>query len=142
MRCAGEAARHHGSPSVPEETIGVIWTTGWPGILGVCREDARAAAEAGRHRGYGQSPAHKPAAVRAAIENRGAELRQLAPYSPDLNPIEMAFSKLKAHLKKAAARMIEGLWYAIAEALATLTTECPRIGDSSIVALSVGSRFT
>lgn len=62
-------------------------------------------------------PAHKPAAVRAAIEATGAELRYLPPYSPDLNPIEMAFSKFKAVLKKAAARTLEALWRAIAEAI-------------------------
>jgi transposase len=45
-------------------------------------------------------PAHKPVAVREAIENAGATLRFLPPYSPDFNPIEMAFSKLKAILKK------------------------------------------
>jgi transposase len=45
-------------------------------------------------------PAHKPAAVRAAIERRGAILLYLPPYSPDLNPIEMAYSKLKALLRR------------------------------------------
>ena len=65
-------------------------------------------------------PAHKHDAVRAAIEARGAALRYLPPYSPDLNPIEMAFSKLKALLKKAAARTIEDLWSAIANALPML----------------------
>lgn len=68
-------------------------------------------------------PAHKPAAVRAAIEGCGAELRLLPPYSPDLNPIEMAWAKLKALLKKAAARTIEALWAAIAEAIAAITGE-------------------
>lgn len=66
-------------------------------------------------------PAHKPEAVRNAIEQVGAELRYLPPYSPDLNPIEMAFSKLKALLKKAAARTLEALWHAIAQALPMLT---------------------
>lgn len=66
-------------------------------------------------------PAHKPEAVRAAIEAAGASLRYLPPYSPDLNPIEMAFSKFKALLKKAAARTIEALWAAIAQALPMLT---------------------
>ena len=66
-------------------------------------------------------PAHKPDAVRAAIEAAGATLRYLPPYSPDLNPIEMAFSKFKALLKKAAARTIEDLWTAIAQALPQLT---------------------
>ena len=68
-------------------------------------------------------PAHKPDAVRTAIETRGAILRYLPPYSPDLNPIEMAFSKLKALLKKAAARTIEDLWNAIAQALPMLTAQ-------------------
>ncbi len=66
-------------------------------------------------------PAHKPGAVRTAIESTGATLRYLPPYSPDLNPIEMAFSKFKALLKKAAARTIEDLWTAIAQALPQLT---------------------
>ena len=47
-------------------------------------------------------PAHKPLAVRHAIEATGADLHFLPPYSPDFNPIEMAFSKLKAFLKKTA----------------------------------------
>ena len=56
---------------------------------------------------------HKAPAVRAAIEAAGAELMFLPPYSPDFNPIEMAFSKLKAHLRKAAERTIHGLSDAI-----------------------------
>ena len=68
-------------------------------------------------------PAHKPDAVRTAIEATGAILRYLPPYSPDLNPIEMAFSKLKAFLKKAAARNIEDLWNAIAKALPMLSPQ-------------------
>ena len=70
-------------------------------------------------------PAHKPEAVRQAIENTGAELHFLPPYSPDLNPIEMAFSKFKAFLKRAAARTIDDLWDAIARAVDIFTpTEC------------------
>ena len=70
-------------------------------------------------------PAHKPAAVRAAIQAAGAELRFLPPYSPDFNPIEMAFSKLKAFLKKTAARSVDDLWNAIAEGIETFTPrEC------------------
>ena len=68
-------------------------------------------------------PAHKPDAVRAAIEAKGATLRYLPPYSPDLNPIEMAFSKFKALLKKAAARTVEDLWAAIANALPKLSPQ-------------------
>jgi transposase len=66
-------------------------------------------------------PAHKPPAIRKAIEARGAELHYLPPYSPDLNPIEMAYSKLKALLKKAAARTIDELLAAIAGALPRIT---------------------
>jgi transposase len=51
--------------------------------------------------------------VRALIEAAGAELRFLPPYSPDFNPIENAFAKLKALLRNAAERTVEGLWAAI-----------------------------
>ncbi len=70
-------------------------------------------------------PAHKSAAVRHAIEATGAELRFLPPYSPDFNPIEIAFSKFKAFLKKTAARNMDNLWDAIAKGIDTFTpTEC------------------
>ena len=59
-------------------------------------------------------PAHKVTGVRQAIESAGARLFYLPPYSPDFNPIEMAFSKLKALLRKAAARTITELWDVIA----------------------------
>ncbi|MER0240164.1 IS630 family transposase [Fulvimarina sp. MAC8] len=62
-------------------------------------------------------PAHKVAGVRDAIEAVGAELRYLPPYSPDFNPIEMLFSKIKAFLRKVAARTIPGLHDAVASAL-------------------------
>ena len=52
---------------------------------------------------------HKAPAVRAAIEKAGAALLFLPPYSPNFNPLEMAFSKLKVHLRKAAKRTIHGL---------------------------------
>jgi transposase len=66
-------------------------------------------------------PAHKGDAIRNAIEAVGAHLRFLPPYSPDLNPIENAFSKIKAGLKKIAARTIPHLWDAIAEILPTIS---------------------
>lgn len=70
-------------------------------------------------------PAHKPVAVREIIEKAGATLRFLPPYSPDFNPIEMAFSKLKTILKKTAARTIDELWKAIGTAIDTFTPrEC------------------
>jgi transposase len=68
---------------------------------------------------------HRAAAVRRAIQAAGADLRLLPPYSPDLNPIELAFAKLKAHLRKAAARSLEALLSAIRTALPTFTAaEC------------------
>lgn len=70
-------------------------------------------------------PAHKVTGVRNAIEKAGAELRYLPPYSPDFNPIEMAFSKLKAMLRKAAARTIPDLWNVIATTIDAYTpAEC------------------
>ena len=69
--------------------------------------------------------AHKSAPVRNAIEAAGARLLFLPPYSPDLNPIENAFSKLKALLRKAAARSIDQLWDAIARIIQTYSPrEC------------------
>ncbi|SDY01162.1 Transposase [Albimonas donghaensis] len=56
---------------------------------------------------------HKGPRVRDLIEAAGAELRFLPPCSPDFNPIEKAFAKLKALLRKAAERTVEGLWAAI-----------------------------
>ncbi len=58
-------------------------------------------------------PAHKVAGVRAAIETAGAKLLYLPPYSPDLNPIEMAFAKLKSLLRAKALRKIDELWAAL-----------------------------
>lgn len=70
-------------------------------------------------------PAHKPLTIKAAIERAGAELRYLPKYSPDFNPIEMAFSKIKALLKKAAARTLDDLWQAIRIAIDAITPhEC------------------
>jgi transposase len=62
-------------------------------------------------------PAHKGAAVRQLIEAAGAELRYLPPYSPDLNPIEQGFAKLKAHLRKAQERSLDALWQRIGKLL-------------------------
>jgi len=70
-------------------------------------------------------PAHKRTGIRAAIEAAGARLRYLPPYSPDFNPIENAFAKLKALIRKAAARTLDDLWIAIRDALPQFTAaEC------------------
>jgi transposase len=58
-------------------------------------------------------PAHKGDEIRLIIERTGAKLVFLPPYSPDFNPIENAFAKLKALLRKAAERTVEGLWRTI-----------------------------
>lgn len=69
--------------------------------------------------------AHKVDGVRTAIETTGATLLYLPPYSPDLNPIEMAFAKLKALLRKAATRTTPSLWDAIADVLSDFApNEC------------------
>jgi transposase len=60
-------------------------------------------------------PAHKSPMAEKAILDRGAQVLFLPPYSPDLNPIEMAFSKLKAHLRARAVRTIDELWKAIGQ---------------------------
>lgn len=62
-------------------------------------------------------PAHKVSGARAAIENAGATMLFLPPYSPDFNPIEQAFSKVKSILRKAAARTVDALETAIVFAL-------------------------
>ena len=70
-------------------------------------------------------PAHKGAAVRAAVEAAGATLLFLPPYSPDFNPIENAFAKLKTLLRKAAARTVDQLWRVIGESIDAFTpNEC------------------
>ena len=68
-------------------------------------------------------PAHKVAGVRKVIEAAGATLRYLPKYSPDLNPIEQAFSKLKAHLRKAAERTIPRLSRRIGALVATFSAQ-------------------
>lgn len=66
---------------------------------------------------------HKVAGVREAIEAHGASLVYLPPYSPDLNPIEQAFAKLKALLRKIAARTVSALWDALGDIVARFTPQ-------------------
>ena len=70
--------------------------------------------------------AHKGAKVRELIEAKGAEVLFLPAYSPDFNPIEEAFSKIKTLLKKAAARTREALVKAMGEALFVVTSQDDR----------------
>lgn len=67
--------------------------------------------------------AHKVAGVREAIQAVGARLLYLPPYSPDFNPIEQAFAKLKALLRSAAARTVTDLWQAIHHAFTCFSPE-------------------
>ena len=70
-------------------------------------------------------PAHKGDEVRRRIEARQARLMLLPPYSPDLNPIELAFSKFKTLLRSAGERTVDALWNRIAEVIKAFTpTEC------------------
>jgi transposase len=66
---------------------------------------------------------HKRARVREAIEGAGGALRYLPPYSPDLNPIEQAFAKLKALLRKAQERTVEGVWSFLGRVLEAFAPE-------------------
>ena len=67
--------------------------------------------------------AHKVAGVREAIGAAGASLLYLPPYSPDLNPIEQFFAKLKALLRRAATRTKDALWTAIGDLLEVFTPD-------------------
>ncbi len=72
-------------------------------------------------------PAHKVAGIEAAIRAAGASLMPLPPYSPDLNPIEQLFAKLKSLLRKAATRTRDALWSTIGHLLDEFTPdECRR----------------
>jgi transposase len=70
-------------------------------------------------------PAHKVAGVQTAIEAVGASIVYLPPYSPDFNPIELVFAKLKSKLRTAAERTVDGLWHLLGQLLDVFTpTEC------------------
>ena len=75
---------------------------------------------------------HKVAGVKEAITAAGATLLYLPPYSPDLNPIEKLFAKLKALLRKAAKRTLNALWKHIGKLLSTISaSECANYFASS-----------
>jgi hypothetical protein len=104
------------------------------GVPGLCRAGAAAgpARLAGRHRGDGQSagaqgranlPAHRAARVRRAFEAAKIAYRYLPSYSPDFNPIEPCWSKLKGGLRAKAARTLQALEAELSPALATITAQ-------------------
>ena len=97
------------------------------GLRGLPGAGADPLAWAGAGGGDGQPlSSHKGSRVRELIEERGCELIYLPPYSPDLNPIEEAFAKLKALLRKAGARTCEALIEAMGRALDALTASDAR----------------
>lgn len=71
----------------------------------------------------GNLGAHKTPALRALLDGAGFRYHYLPPYSPDLNPIELAWAKVKAALRKAAARTVDGLHTALGPALAAIAAE-------------------
>jgi transposase len=76
-------------------------------------------------------PAHKAEGVRHAIEGAGCRLLYLPPYSPDFNPIEKAFVKLKAVLRAKAERTVEGLWNTVGQIVTLFEPqECARRGPA------------
>ena len=81
---------------------------------------------------------HKVAGVREAIKAKGAFLLYLPPYSPDLNPIELAFSKLKALLRKAAALLVPTLFSLVLDARAAIVGIARRRARPAIAAPSRG----
>jgi transposase len=80
-------------------------------------------------------PAHKPAKVRELIEERGCELIYLPSYSPDFNPIEEAFSKIKGMVRQAGARTREALVEVLGEALSALSAPRTLEVTSSMLAI-------
>ena len=114
---AGLTARGMVAPFVLDGPINRI------AFRGLCREGPRPRTRR-RHRRDGQ-PRQPQGPTSAPIEAAGASLLYLPPYSPDFNPIEKAFAKLKALLRKAAERTVDGLWTAIGRFLDLFTpTEC------------------
>ena len=74
---------------------------------------------------------HKVKGVEEALARVGASIRYLPPYSPDLNPIEKLFSKLKAMLRKASKRTVDALWEELGKLLDTLSAqECQHYFES------------
>jgi hypothetical protein len=94
------------------------------GLRDICGADLGAHAAQGSGSGDGQPlKAHKGERVKELIEERGCELIYLPPYSPDFNPIEEAFAKIKALVRKAEARTREALVEAIGRGISMVTAE-------------------
>jgi len=91
----------------------------------LCGAATRSRPQIGRHRHHGHLGSHKSAALRRIIQLAGARLWYLPPYSPDLNPIEQAFAKIKHWMRAAQRRTIEDTWRHIASLIETIhPSEC------------------
>ena len=109
----------------PSRALRARWSDQPRRVRGLRREGSRPGAEARRRGGHGQ-PVEPQGAKRASADRgRRSDAALLPPHSPDFNPIENAFAKLKALLRKAAERTIDGLWAAIGRLIDTFTpSEC------------------
>src|SRR5579883_961317 len=91
----------------------------------LCSAGSRSAASAGRHRHHGQSRSHKSAPLRSLIKAAGARLWYLPPYSPDLNPIEQTFAKIKHWMRSVQKRTIDDVCRHIGGLVTTIQpSEC------------------
>ena len=95
----------------------------WRELSHLCRESSSARPSTRRYRRLGNLGSHRSKAVRQLIRSVGAKLFFLPKYSPDLNPIEQVFAKLKHLLRKAAARTVDAVCAAIGHALDAFTSE-------------------
>lgn len=111
---------HHAGGRTAHDRHGCAHGARWPDqrrlvrglchIRGLCHTGPRAGIAPGRRRHHGQLVEPQAASVRERIEEAGATLVFLPLYSPDFNPIEKAFARLKAMLRKIGERTVSGLW--------------------------------
>jgi transposase InsO family protein len=113
LRWRDQPARHRGALDAGRPDA-------WRGVRSLCRTVPRPVLRPGDVVITDNLSSHKSERARRAIERRGAKLLFLPPYSPDFNPIEMAFAKVKALLCKAAARTYEALLDAVRNAIDTI----------------------
>jgi transposase len=119
---AARALAHHHVPvrpahDRPGRAAGAGWSDDGPAFLAYTEQFLVPTLRPGDIVVLDNLSSHKVAGVREAIEQAGAAVLHLPPYSPDLNPIELAFSKLKRLLRDAEARTMEALWQTIGRLL-------------------------
>jgi len=119
--CAARSLAHADIPRGLEEgsagcTLCLRFTDQRPMLSRLCRASVGTGAQAGRHRHYGQSREPQISGNPSAINAAGARLWFLPPYSPDLNPIEQALSKIKHWMRNAQKRTVDETWQHIGRA--------------------------